>query len=582
MNLFEPNNYTRSAACLGRLKPVLAAAVFALLANPISAERMARDLRLISGPEFGGRMTLSPSMRKTADFLAKELKRSGVKPNGLEGSYFHEFDVTINRVATERNFLTLNGKPLRLGVDFQPCNGSADMRLARGSVAFVGFGRNEDYAGFDVSGKVVVVLRGLPDDKLSDSMNQKAARAAERGAVGMLFVGPETPGGQELAPLAGGFSISRANLPGASISAAAFRNLVGLDASQARRQSKPQSRDLKSEARLVTESKPQTGRALNVLGIIPGTGEAAQNLIVIGAHYDHLGFGETSSRTGHDAMHAGADDNGSGTVAVLELARRLAQAKSNRHTILIQFYSGEEIGLLGSRAWTMDFANQLPRIQAMVNLDMVGRLREEGLTVYGTGTAAEMNSILDRAGPDGLKLVRQPASPSNSDHASFSTRGVPVLFFNTGLHDEYHTERDTFPTINLKGLASVTDYVYRVIGALDSTATKLKFTGSTVAGGASGDPSRPRRVRFGVQPDMTEVSGRGLMVNGVTTDSPAAKAGIKIGDRILTIGGTPVNSVQDLQAVLVAAKAGVPLEVVLLRADVEIKLIVTPEEPVGG
>ncbi|MBL8048865.1 MAG: M20/M25/M40 family metallo-hydrolase [Chthonomonas sp.] len=546
----------------------------------VDVARMGRDLAKISSPAFGGRMTLSPYMQKTADFLAAELRRAGLEPAGRNGTYFHDFEVTINRVATPRNLLTIGGRALRLGEDFLPCNGSTDMRLVRGRVVYVGFARDADLQDKSLDAMVAVALRGMPDDT-NDAMSSKAARLAAKGAAAVLFVGPEQTGGSELAPLASGFSVARGGIPAATVHRKWFRDLVGLDFAEARRTGSTLATATLPEVRLVTESAPQTGRAINVIAKLPGRDPSNRELLVVGAHYDHLGFGETSSRTGHDSMHAGADDNGSGTVTVLEIARTLARAKLNQRPILFQFYSGEEIGLLGSRAWTLDNESDLGQIQAMVNLDMVGRLRAEGLTIYGTGTAAEMDAILDRAAPGQLKLARQTTSPSNSDHASFSTRGVPVLFFNTGLHDEYHTERDVFGTINVAGMGQVGDYVIRTILQLDQ-APKLGFTGSRQAGGASGDPSRPRRVRFGVQPDMNEVSGKGLMVNGVTADSPAAKAGIKTGDRLLSIGGKAVNNVQDLQQILVEAKAGVPLEVVLMRGDQELKLTVTPEAPVGG
>lgn len=565
--------------------PAVLVASFLLAPPQCSVKNLARDLNAIAGPGTNGRMTLSPEMTRTADYLAKALRKAGLQPAGENGTYFQDYAVTVNRRATVRNVVdVLDPGPsmsLQLGRDFVPMFGSADMRMVRGDLVFVGFGRDDDYQGVDVTDKIVLSLRGMPDDT-EDSVGNKATRAAQHGAKAILFIGPAAAGRSELPPIAPGFSCARADIVAAAVHSRFFRGWTGLDFEAARKNAGQQSKATGQRLRLITETEPQVGLGRNVLAKLPGKDPKATGTIVVGAHFDHLGIGETSSRTGHDAIHFGADDNASGTVTVLEMARVMAKQRQNQRTIYFQFYSGEELGLLGSRAFVDKYPEVVKDVWTMVNLDMVGRLRAEGLTIFGTGTAAPLDGILDAAQPGDLKLNRIVASPPNSDHASFVGRRIPSLFFNTGLHPEYHTEADQVGTINVQGMASVGDYVLRVLYQLDKVSAPMDFTGTVSASGPSGDPSRPRRVRFGVQPDMSESGGEGLLVNGVTTDSPAAKGGVKPGDLLISIAGRPVKTVQDLQEILVSLKAGEPVTVVVKRDGKEVTLTVTPEAPNPG
>ncbi|MFQ3586857.1 MAG: DUF4910 domain-containing protein, partial [Fimbriimonadaceae bacterium] len=251
----------------------------------------------------------------------------------------------------------------------------------------------------------------------------------------------------------------------------------------ARQATGPASRNLGLAVRMITESEPNRGMGRNVIGILPGNDPAVQDeIIVVGAHFDHLGYGEVGSRTNADIIHPGADDNASGVAGVLALAEYFAVNRTNRRTMIFQLYSGEEVGLVGAAAWVRDHPETVRRISAMINMDMIGRLREGRLTVFSTSSSTEWDAILDEAKADGVVVNKSPGISSGSDHFPFARANVPNLFFHTGLTPEYHTENDTVDTINFPGMVSVIDLVRQVIQNVDARE-KLPWNPEAQLGG---------------------------------------------------------------------------------------------------
>lgn len=555
----------------------------------------------LSSPALEGRMTPSAGLDRAATYLAAEFKRYGLREGPNKG-YFWQFDVSINQKPGKNNMLVLRRDDktttFELGREFVPLYGSADNRLTSGELQFVGYGLDEegwsDYLNrfgegeedeklppLDVKGKVVLVLSDGPAGRPNPSRAQKAATAKKHGAVGVLFVGPAAPGRAQLPRTVRGQGIStETDIVAVNISEAAINRIV--DVSSMRRLAPTkQGMPLPYTARIVTETVPNEARVKNVIGYLDGRDPKLKDeFIVVGAHYDHLGYGEIGSRSQSDAIHLGADDNASGTAGVLALAKYFAATKSNRRTIIFQLYSGEEEGLLGSEAWAKAHPNTVERTAAMLNLDMIGRLRNGELFAYGTSSSEAWDAILAEVKVPGVTLKPGAQTRGDSDQASFARRNVPVLFFNTGLHDEYHTERDSFPTLNIDGMARVVNTVAQTLSAVDRLAVRPAFSKDVVLGNLPGDRSgdrTQRAIRVGLVPDMA-ADGPGLRINGTSPGSPAEKAGFKAGDRIIEFNGVKVDGLETLQSAYMSAKAGDTVKVVFLRDGVRREQLVTVEE----
>jgi hypothetical protein len=308
----------------------------------------------------------------------------------------------------------------------------------------------------------------------------------------------------------------------------------------------------------------------NVVGFLDN---GAENTIVIGAHYDHLGLGHDGNSLDanpHDKIHNGADDNASGTAGVIELARHYQANKMKEKTnFLFICFSGEELGLYGSKKYCESPTIDLKKVQAMINLDMIGRLKEDKtLLVGGVGTAPELVDIVQGL-KDPLKVNVDSAGIGPSDHTSFYLKDIPVLFFFTGQHSDYHKPSDDIERVNWAGEQQVLDYVIRVTDRI-SGMPKLKFTPTKSK--TSDTPAF--KVTLGVMPDYV-FDGTGLRLDGVTDDKPAAKAGLKTGDIIVQLGSFPINNIQDYMQALSKFKKGETTKVKVKRGQEEKEMEVT-------
>jgi aminopeptidase YwaD len=308
-------------------------------------------------------------------------------------------------------------------------------------------------------------------------------------------------------------------------------------------------------------------RARNVVAYLPGTDPALRGqVIVIGAHIDHLGRGPLGAldASSGNAVRNGADDNASGTAVVLELAR-LLRANPPRRSVLFANFSAEELGLLGSQYFVNHSPVPTDSIVAMLNFDMVGRLRGDSLIVYGVATAREMPAVLGTANSGiGLTIRGVGDGFGPSDHSSFYAKDIPVLHFFTNLHQDYHRATDDAFKINFAGAARVTALAERVVRELDRRATRLTFVRSTtpapVAGARTGSS-----VYLGSIPDMSAGDVKGLRLTGVRAGSPADSAGLKAGDVVVEFAGQPVTDLNTYSAALYARKPGDEVDVVVLR-----------------
>jgi Peptidase family M28/PDZ domain/PA domain len=343
----------------------------------------------------------------------------------------------------------------------------------------------------------------------------------------------------------------------------------------------PKSREL-TGWRIVGETNidRQQTAVKNVLGVLEGDGPHAEETIVIGAHYDHLGFGGSNSLApGVHAIHPGADDNASGDAALLEIARELVgrEKKLSRRVVFIAF-TGEERGLLGSARYVRNPLVPLEKTVAMLNMDMVGRMQDNKLIVYSNDTSPQFDPLIDRLNEKfGFKIVRQPGGFGPSDHASFYAKQIPVLHFFTGTHKDYHRPSDTADKINVTDMRRVAQYVAEVAIALAEAEKPPEFSESKASAAHAAGPQTDRPY-FGSIPDFGQEQ-LGYAISGVTKDGPAERGGLKGGDVILRLGESKIGNLEDFDSALRKYHAGDKVPVVVKRGGEDIKLEVTLEPP---
>jgi peptidase M28-like protein/PDZ domain-containing protein len=583
---------TRRLLLLGVLVVALVAAAPGAAPPLPSPQWMVEQVKTLASPPMDGRGSGTPGADLAATHVAGVFRAAGLRPAGEAGSFLQPFSVPTGLRLGSPNGLDVLApvsRHLDLGKDFTPLALSAN-GAATGDVLFVGYGITapdlgyDDYAGIDARDRIVVAITGEPasQDAASPFRRPEAYHYGERahklinarqhGAAAILLV--PRPGGEERRlPALRGLSQPQGILAAFLASPAADALLASggmrlgdlakaIDGTLAPRSAPLAGVKVRLEVSLVRER----GTARNVVGLLPGTDPALRDqAIVIGAHYDHLGRGGEGSLApdANGQVHPGADDNASGTVAVMALARAFAAVGGAPRTLVFVAFSGEELGLLGSAEYVGHPAVPLDRTVLMVNLDMVGRLRDRRLYVGGVDSGSGLRALVTRLAAD-LPLAPElrPSPFAPSDHTSFYVAGRPVLFFFTGAHADYHRPSDTWDRINGDGLATVATLAARVIAAVASDPTPPAYAKVDVPGrGGRGGYG----AYFGVVPEFGEGTTAGVKVTGVRPGSPAEKAGVRAGDVIVKFAGVDVTSLEDLTFALRGKRAGDEVQVVLVR-----------------
>lgn len=593
-------------------------------ADDVALERMRNDLAFLASEECEGRGALTQGIHKAADFIANRFQELGLKPGGDDGTYFQKFKFRTGRSRLGAvNRLVLRGPQgqeieVPVAKQFMPLGMSEEGKVTA-PVVFAGYGLNfidqkegihyNDYQGLDAAGKVVIVLRQTPHpgNKAAPfggarngglgSLTNKLVTADQAKAAAVLFINDRDKAldTDSLMP----FEYTAETMPPAKPLAVHVRRGVAdmmLQSSLARdvaslereidRTLKPQSAALTGwTATIELAVERTTVEVKNVIGILESTGPLANETVVLGAHYDHLGRGERGStepdpkRRG--LIHYGADDNGSGTAAMLELSRRFANGdrKTGRRLLFIAF-AGEEQGLIGSRHFVNKPTMPLKDLIAMINLDMVGRVRPEkktrkdDLQIGGTGSAKEFDKLVDLiAKKHDFHLSKDPSGYGPSDHTAFTEKKIPVFFLFSGLHKEYHKPADTIDMVNFPGMKKVVELTADMLGQL-ATMPRPTFqeTKPSQPGGIVDVP----KIRF-MPGNYNSAEERGVLIGGVTKGGPADKAGMKEGDFIVEIGGKPVRNMGGYMAVLATHRAGEKVEFTIERDGKRLKVLVVPE-----
>ena len=583
-----------------------------------SIERFTRHVEALAAPEMRGRGAGMPELDQAAEYIAQRFRDAGLTAAGESGSFLQPFEVTTGARMGEHNSLTVKRKrgtsKLKRGTDFVPINFSSSGEV-EGEVVFAGYGATaeefgyDDYAHLDASGKIVLLLRYEPDFFGADDRDEKgdrrrgrrhtrhshliakAIQARNRGAKAVLLVdGRAGVGrGDRMIRFGSVSGPSDAGIPMVQVkNSVAEQWLRGsgrslrllqrdIDASE-----QPQSFALASSLRVRLAVDVEHERAVvnNVAGYLPG---ATVQYLVIGAHYDHLGLGGESSlapsRIGE--VHPGADDNASGVAAILELARTYAErSQPPRRGLLFLAFAGEEIGLLGSSHWVEHPTLALENAVAMFNFDMVGRLKDRKLYVGGLGTADPFASMVERAAAlHSLRIDTSRSAASSSDHTAFAAKKIPVLFFFSGLHSDYHKPGDTADKIDAASAVDLLGFAADLADEVGGMPEKLAFvetssqashprgSGSDTGGGGYGP-------WFGSVPDFGEVP-QGVKFADVRVGSPAAQAGLRGGDILTHWNDAPIQNLYDFTYALRDSEVGEVVKVRFLRDGSELAADVT-------
>jgi Tol biopolymer transport system component len=583
----------------------------------ITAQDLHTHVAFLADDALAGRMTGSPGSAKAAQYIANQLKAAGLQPlNGTDFMQPFEFSAGV-KVIPDQNRLSVTtagtSKGFRVEQDFRPLSFSANGN-AEGEVVFAGYGLSvpgkesesyDSYAGLDVKDKIVLVLRYVPENVSPPrraelnryaGLRYKATIARNHGAKALLVVtGPNSPSPGELSPLAFDSSLSGSGIVAASISNEVANAMLA-----------PSGKDLKTLQSTLDDENPKAADVRftlpkitigltttlehikktdnNVIAWLPPTSGKSREYVMLGAHYDHLGLGETASlavKGEEHLIHNGADDNASGVATVLEIAaalaaERKAHPKQFTRGVAFALWSGEELGLIGSSRYTDNPLMPLTDEIAYVNFDMVGRLRENRLILQGLGSSSVWRKLIEKRNVvASFNLVLQDDPYLPTDTTSFYPKNVPVLAFFTGGHENYHRPTDKTNTLNYEGTERIAKFAEQLTLDLVRNPQRPDYLKVDHAEPAIGG-RESLRAYLGTVPDYA-AEVQGVKLSGTRGGSPADKAGLKPGDVIIEFSGQKITNIYDYTYALDAVKIGVPVKVIVLRDGQRLEITVTPE-----
>ncbi len=566
--------------------------------SDITTDELSGHIEFLASDSLKGRYPGTPEDLIAARYITDEFKKAGLQWLTEDG--LQEYEIVTYIEAGDSNMLVFDGYTGEHGKDFTPLSFSSDANV-EAEVVFCGYGFDidqedlkwNDFRGIDVTGKWVMVLRGNPEPEKSTSIfdiysneRDKAMVAKDLGASGILFVsGPLFYPDDELMTLRS--RESQTGIPAIHIKRAMADRIlrvsvqtIGLLEKELNEKRRPHSFPTGVILEATTNVIPHKVNTYNAVAFLEGSHPLRKDqYIIIGAHYDHLGFGGPGSSSrlqDSSAVHYGADDNASGVSGMIEIAERfaLSELRPERSLLFIAF-GAEEMGLLGSRFFTENPLVPLEQVSLMVNFDMIGRMRNLHLQVSGTGTSVEAEGILKHfANANSIQLMMSPEGYGASDHSSFYGKNIPVLFLTTGVHADYHTPDDSPEKINYTQMVHVADFAYDLIDSIARMDSLLTFREAGPRVMPSGRHGRGK-VALGIMPDITSTDDTpGMRVEFVSPGKPAELGGMKKGDIILAIDGKPVNNVYDYMFRLQKIKRGQLIIVTIKREDKQLDLLI--------
>jgi hypothetical protein len=493
-------------------------------------------IHFLADDKLQGRRAGTQGEELAMSYISDQFKQIGLRPKGTEG-YYQPFDINEGKQVNSGTHLIINDKELTLNEEYFPFVYSPNVSIE----ALPAIAMQETGMPWFIDLKDVMTENANnPHFDLKDYIHQQAAVLKAKGATALIYY--NTSDQDDQLKFEGKDKAEMTGIP-----------VIYATKSAAKKYFSDSSASIEMKLKVDIGEKKRVGH--NVIGYIDN---GATTVVVLGAHFDHLGYGEDGNsmlRTGEKLIHNGADDNASGTAALIEMARLLKNSKLVKNNYLFIAFSGEELGLFGSKYFVENPTISLTNVNYMINMDMVGRLNDstKTLTVGGYGTSPEWSSIISEKNkklPFVIKIDSSGTGPS--DHTSFYRKDIPVLFFFTGLHRDYHRPTDDFDKINYTGELAVVNYIYSLIEKENKQNQKLAFTKTRETQTTT---STRFSVTMGIMPDYT-FSGTGVRVDGVSEGRPAQKAGIQTGDVILQLGDYNVTSLENYMEALGKFKKG--------------------------
>lgn len=580
------------------------------LSQPDTESRLRSTVSFLAGPDCAGRRTGTDGAEAAAAFLEAVFTKMGLQPApGLRG-FRQGFSLTKGIQVVGEPRVAIAGQELASDQDYTVAGFSGSGHTQQAPLVFAGYGivapelKWNSYEQLDVGGAAVVILRGEPRENDPDSvfaglqpsvysdLRRKAATARDLGASALLVVNnPLTAPDDNLPELRPTYSAASFDIPVIHVRRELLVNaLIGATglswheiAETIDLENRPHSAALEAavlDIDLEVEKELATG--YNIVGVVPGADpRLADEWVILGAHYDHIGIGgpESSQAGSYGQVHPGADDNASGVAAAIEVARRAHTAGGLAgRSLLIGLYAGEELGLLGSAALARDLPVPSEQVHSMVNLDMIGHLREGRVITGGADSAEELAGLLEApAAAHGLHTDADLSGLGGSDHLSFLRIGIPALFFTTGGFDGYHSPDDTADRVNYTGLADVAAFTYDLVSDLASWPAALTFNPEAAPAVGSGGQRAGLKVTMGTVPHFgSEPPVPGMQIDDVIADGPAERAGLQGGDVIVKILDWKISSIQDFMYALQDCSPGQVVPVAVWRdgeqLDFEVEL----------
>jgi len=554
----------------------------------ITKKEIMGHIRYLSHENRGGRYPGTRGSKDVISYMIKQFKSYGIFP-GHGDSYVQPFDITTGIKLNDGNYMVINGDTLVVGEDYIPLWFSSSS-IFTGPAVFAGYGFNSqqkdlkwnDYSGLDVNEKWVIMMRHSPDRHSQhsiyrghSSLHKKMLVARDLGAEGVIFISQMED--QELCPLVYTRGYKNAGIPVLHLSNKIADNILKPLGWSRQSIQETMNRSLGPVAFEMgnvniaanVNLSPTKTRAANVVGSIQSGNRKYRNeYIVIGAHFDHLGLGGAESgsrRPDEEIIHPGADDNASGISGLLELAQKLSAQKSRlKRSVLFIGFDAEEKGLLGAKHFIQNTTVDLEKIITMINMDMIGRMEDSSATVGGVGTSPLFEPLLDSL-KEGRAFKLEMSKPGfgPSDHAAFYAEDIPVLFFFTGVHNDYHTPDDTWKHINLKGTKDLLDLIYDTIYHISRVENRPLYS-------EAGPKQRQLntsalRVTLGIMPSYVGTED-GLKIDAISNSAgPAARAGMKKGDIIKSINNKAIKDIYEYMERLGELSKGMTVPVVIER-----------------
>jgi hypothetical protein len=484
-----------------------------------------------------------------ANFIASKFKEVGLLPKGDNGEYFQQFTINDGKIIAPQTYLVINGSKLEAGNDFYPLantkNGSVKGELSPGL-------HEKDQPWMIDLAEALEENKENPHFDINNLVSDKIKSAKDKGASFVLFF--NSTKGADVLKFDAKDRSEPASLPVAFLTAKGRDKII-----------KEATDTYSIDAQIAVE--PKIRKSKNVVGYLDNN---AQYTIVVGAHYDHLGYGEDGNsmiRGGEASIHNGADDNASGTSAMIELAFQLKGNKAKHYNYLFIGFSAEELGLNGSKYFVENPTISLNTVNYMINMDMVGRMNDstKTITIGGYGTSPSWQNMIAAVKKKSFSVKFDSSGTGPSDHTSFYRKDIPVLFFFTGLHTDYHKPSDDADKINYVGMAQIVRFIQEMIEN-DRTPNKLVFTKTREQQTST---STRFSVSMGIMPDYS-YSGTGVRVDGVTDNRPAKKAGLLGGDIVKQLGDFKTSSVEAYMQALSKFKKGDKTTAVVSRGDKEL------------